>query len=56
MRVRRRLSRGGQVTVDENWIRGVEAQRLERAQIHFSAAGNADFFAGIDEAEQAKRF
>ena len=56
MRVGRRLSRGGQVTVDEDRIRGIEAERLERAQVYFSAAGNADFFARIDEAEQAKRF
>ena len=49
------LTRCREIAVDEDRIRGVKAQRLQRAQVYFSAAGDANFFVWIDEAEQAKR-
>ena len=45
-----------QVAVDEDRIRRVEAHRLQRAQVYFSAAGDANLFVRIDEAKQAKSF
>lgn len=46
----------GQIAVDENRIGRIEAQRLQRAQVDFAAAGDADFFVRVDEAKQAERF
>ena len=50
------LAWGGQIAVDEHRVGRIEAQRLQRTQVDFSAAGDADLFAWVDEAEQAEGF
>ena len=56
MRVGSFLSGRGEIAVDEDRVCRIEAELLQRAQVHFSTAGDADFFARIHEAKKTKRF
>ena len=49
----RGLALGGEVIADEHRVRRVEAHCLHRAQVHFAAAGNAEFRLRIRHPEQA---
>src|SRR5688572_24285058 len=47
---------GGQVPVYKDRIRRIEGQGLQAAQVMFSTAGNANFCAGMKEAEETQYF
>src|SRR5262245_12263902 len=51
----RRLALGRQIVTDENRVRGVEAQRLEAAEVQFAAAGDPQFAGRIDKAKHGER-
>ncbi len=48
------LAGGGEVVADEDGVGGVEAQGLQRSQLHFTAASDANFLAGQEQAEEAE--
>src|ERR1041384_4380033 len=55
MRIGGFLSRRGEIAVDEDRIGRIKSHRLKGPQVDFAAAGDADFLARVDEAEQTKR-
>ena len=48
------LALGGQVVADEHGIRGVEAHRLEPAEVDLAASGDADFHFRVRQPQQAE--
>lgn len=50
----RGLALGGEVVADEDGVGGVEALRLEPAEVEFASAGDAEFAIGVHEAEHAE--
>ena len=53
---RRWRARGCEVTVHEDGVGWIKSEWLQAAQIVFAAAGDADFGAGMEEAEEAEHF
>lgn len=51
-----RLVFRGQVVTDEDQVGRVETHGLQRSEVDFAAAGDADFDVWIGEAEQAECF
>src|SRR5262245_15177139 len=44
-----------EIIADEDRIRGVQAERLEAAEVQLAAAGNSQFARRVDEAEHGER-
>src|SRR5262249_44119679 len=53
---RRCLALGGQIVAHENRVGGVEAQRLQAAQVQLTAAGDADLAVGVGHAKHGQHF
>ena len=49
-------ARCGEVAVYEDGVGWIESQGLETAQVVLAASGDAEFGAGVQEAEEAEHF
>ena len=48
------LALGGQVVADEHRVGGVQAHRLQPAEVDLAATGDADFDRGVRETQQSQ--
>ena len=50
------LSWRGEVVADEQRVGGIESQRLQAPQVHFTSSGDADFGSWVSEPEECEDF
>ena len=50
------LSWRGEVVADEQRVGGIESQRLQAPQVHFTSSGDADFGSRVSEPEECEDF